>query len=721
MKLKGLADIKIKRDPHGVYQIKASCERDAYYAMGYCHAKDRGMQMLLTRILGRGQGSQYLEASDELLNIDQFFRRMNAIAGTTEEEAKLSPEGTRLCRAYCEGVNARFAKGIPLELKLIGYRPDPWTTADSVLTARLMGFIGMAQSQGEIERLLVQMVQSGVTRNRLEELFPGAFEGFDEELIRKVKLSERIVPDGVLWNSLVPRMMASNNWVVAGSKTASGKPILANDPHLEVNRLPNVWYEIVLRTPEQAVYSATMPGVPGILISRTDTLAWGATYTFMDAIDSWVEDCRDGKFRRRRPDGGDDWIPFRVRQETIHRKKGRPVQLTFYENDHGVLDGNPHDPGMYLATRWSSSVIGAQSLDAIASMWHAKNVREGMERIGKLEPSFNWVMADTEGNIGHQMSGLMPKRRAGISGLVPLPGWLPENDWAGFVDSLDLPRKYNPPEGVIVTANQDLNAWGNAKPINAPMGPYRANRVSDLLASMSARAPLTVEDMFVIQYDVHSLQAEAFMAILRPLLPTTPNAALLGDWDYRYDPASQGAVLFERFYRALLQEVFGRNGLGDEVCAYLSSETPIFADFYDCFDRVLLSEHSEWFGAESRDALYHRVAEAALLEAPTTWGSLQQLTLKNIFFGGKLPRFLGFDRGPITIPGGRATVSQGQILRAGGRDTCFLPSIRVVTDLATPVVRTNLAGGPSDRRFSRWYANDLDSWTQGLYKTLRVR
>src|SRR5262249_48370072 len=151
--------------------------------------------------------------------------------------------------------------------------------------------------------------------------------------------------------SALPRMMASNNWVVAGAKTASGKPFLCNDPHLEINRLPPIWYEVVMRCtnagPKYAM-GASFPGLPGIAIGRTPDLAWGVTYAFMDCIDPWGEECGEGKYRRI-----NDWLPWEQGGEVIRRKKSPPVEVIYYENPHGVLDGNPNEAGYYLASRWS--------------------------------------------------------------------------------------------------------------------------------------------------------------------------------------------------------------------------------------------------------------------------------------------------------------------------------------------------------------------------------
>ena len=704
------AGIQLYRDEFGVPHVEAATEEDLYWGMGFFHARDRGLQMLLFRVLGRGEACKHLEDSEEMLEVDRFFRRMNwrnAAAALDE----LDDRTRTIVERYAAGVNAALEKKKPWELRLVGYDPPPWTPEDSLLLARMTGYLTLAQSQGEVELFLVEMAQAGVDEARLEEMFPGRLGGLDLELLRKVRLTERMVPEKVRWEVGAPRFMASNNWVVGGERTKSGSPILCNDPHLEVNRLPNVWQEMVLRAKKDWFIGATMPGMPAMLIGRTNELAWGATYAFMDATDSWIEDCKDGKCRR-----GEDWVEFEVREEVIERKKSPSETVRFYENEHGVLMGDPNEAGLYLANRWSGAQTGGTSLLAFADLFGAKTAEEGMASIGRTESAFSWVFADREGNIGYQMSGLLPKRREGRSGLVPLPGWDPENDWRGFHAPDQLAREHNPERGYIVTANNDLNHLAQADPITVCMADYRARRIAELLEENDS---LTVRDMERIHYDLHSLQADRFMEWLEPLLPESHNARVLREWDRRYALDSPGPTLFERFYTELLYEVFGRN-LGKEVFEHVAGETGLFVDFYDALDRILGQADSTWFSGRSRDEVLSAALERALEGSAEPWAEHRRITLTNVFFGGKLPGILGFDRGPVRLPGGRATVSQGQVYRSAGRLTSFGPSIRMIMPMAQTCAYTNLLGGPSDRRFSPWYCSDLRRWITGEYKKLQA-
>jgi penicillin amidase len=695
------------RDENGIPQIVSDDVIGLHWGMGYCHAMDRGLQMLIMRILGQGRAAELLDGSDEMVEVDRFFRRMNWSGGTTEAATTLSSAARAACEAYRDGVNARFSESVPWELKLVRVRHEPWTIEDSLLLARMTGFLTLAQSQGEIERLFVEMVQAGIDDAHLEVLFPGSTQGFDRAMLSQVELGERIVPEAVKWGVAAPRMMASNNWCVSGARTASGAAMLGNDPHLETNRLPNVWVEQSFRWPDGYALLMTMPGLPAPLAGRNEHLSWGTTYTFMDSIDSWVEECRDGKFRR-----ADAWVDFDRRVETIKRKKGEAIVETFWENQHGVLDGDAMRAGHRLATRWTGADGGSQSINALIPMWTARTVTEGMAAFADVESSFNWVFADSAGDIGYQMSGLMPKRPGDWSGFAPRPGWDERFDWKGVVPAAELPRVHNPQDGMIVTANQDLNHLGRANPINAPMGDYRARRIAELLQT---RDDHDVDSFRAIQMDTYSIQAAEFLEILTPLLGTGPIADALRAWDCRYELDSTGPTAFELFYAELLVEMFGPAS-GAQVVEHLRDATGTFIDFYQNFDRILVAESSPWLGARARDDVWRAALARVPDERPEPWGQRNRLTLSNMFFGGKLPGFLGFDRGPIPIPGGRATPHQGQIYRSAGRLTSFTPSLRFVVDMSAPVLHSALCGGPSDRRFSKWYTSGVDGWRAGRLK-----
>lgn len=703
--------VRLRRDDHGVPHVVAADLHAAHWGLGYVHALDRGLQMCLMRILGQGRAAECLKGTDELVTVDRFFRRMGWTASPGEVVDQLDPECRSLAQRYCDGVNARLQSRRPWELRVVGYEPEPWRIEDILLLTRMTGYVTLAQSQAEVERLFVEMVQGGVPDEHLDALFPGNLGGFDRALVERITLGERVVPDELRWLSPIPPMKASNAWAVSGKRTATGQALLANDPHLEINRLPAVWIEQVVELPEGSWLGAGMPGLPAMLVGRSPRLAWGATYGFADAVDSWVEECQGGCARRQH----NEWKAFQVRSEVIRRKGGADEIATFFENEHGVLDGDPRVPGYYLATRWAAADSGAKSLVAMKDMWSATNVAEAMDCLGRVEACFCWVLADDEGHIGFQMSGAIPDRHPEATGFVPMPGWQAEYDWRGFLDPRDLPRACDPEAGFVVTANQNLNLFGQAAPINMAMGDHRARRIAQLLETADKIDTATCER---IHMDVYSLQAAEIMAVVRPHLPSTETGRLLAKWDCRYDPDSRGPVAFELYYDALISEVFSPT-LGEGVLGSLTRGASLFVDFYQNVDRILLAETSPWHGERSRDEVFKAAARALPETVDVTWGEKNEITFTNIFFSGRLPKAFAFDRGPIPLRGGRATPHQGQVFESAGRTTTFAPSIRLIADMAEDTLRTALPGGPQDRRFSRWYTSGLEDWLAGRYKTVR--
>lgn len=708
MKVKYQEEISFQREKMGTFNMKTFTELDFYFAMGYAHATDRPTQLLLMRILGKGKACEHLMDNDEMLDVDIFFRKMNWKSELKEEISKFSEDELKLAQAYCDGVNEIILKKRPVQFKLIKYKPEPWTIEDSILISRMTGYISLAQSQGEVERFFMQLVEQNVSEEKLHELFPDILNGCDFESIKNLHFTEKLVPDGVKWLNMVSAAIASNNWVISGCRTSSGSPILANDPHLETNRLPNVWYETSIYLKDRFFKGCTMPGLPACLIGRTNELAWGATYTFMDAIDSWIEDVKDGQYLKdgKRHD-------FRKREEIIKRKKNEDYKLIVFENEHGFLDGEPHKDGFFITSSWSSNSAGHQSVRAIRKMFHSTSVEEGMDNIGQLEVSFNWVIADNQGNIGYQMSGLMPLRKEGWNGFYPVAGWDSNNDWKGFVSHNDLPRVYNPKEGYFITCNQDLNEYGNKKPINIAMGDYRYRRVKALIEEKDKH---NVSSFGNIQNDLYSIQAEEITKYFLPHL-SAEQQELIKNWDFCYHPDQKAPTLFEAIYKGLIKELLSSN-LGEKVADHLLNETGVLADFYLNFDRIIHNENSLWFGNIPREEMIKKVIASLSSMNIKRWGAVNRMTMTNMFFGGKLPSFLGFDKGPVELKGGRATVHQGQIYNSGGRLTSFTPSYRFVTDMSEGNIHSSLAGGTSDNRWSKYYANEIKNWQEGIYKIL---
>jgi penicillin amidase len=358
-------------------------------------------------------------------------------------------------------------------------------------------------------------------------------------------------------------------------------------------------------------------------------------------------------------------------------------------------------------------------MGAVSALWRGGSVRDARRALHGCALSANWVLADRAGGIAVQQTGALPLRAR--SGLCPLPAWERDTLWRGFVPGSDLAYVEDPPEGFVVTANDDWNPPGGPLAVNLSMGSTRAARIRELLSGGGER---TLEDLKAMQRDLVSLHARAILGMVWPHLPETPAGDLLRAWDGQYDAASKAAVLFERLYAGLKDEVFGKRMFGERLWAAIG-DTVLTHEFFPIFDRVLLDgDEKLFFGRDGRAGVVGRVARRIAEEDPArvpAWGELNTITMTNVFFQGRLPKALGFDAGPFPIEGGRASIVQGQVLTAAGRRTSFAPSWRYVTDMGTDQVETALPGGPSDRRVSRWYTSDLGRWRRYEYKTLRGR
>ncbi len=209
------------------------------------------------------------------------------------------------------------------------------------------------------------------------------------------------------------------------------------------------------------------------------------------------------------------------------------------------------------------------------------------------------------------------------------------------------------------------------------------------------------------------------MTIIRPLLPSTANAEILKKWDFKYDVSSVGATIFENIYHELIRVVFGENGMGSEVIDHMFNETPLFAELYGFFDEILLKENSSWFGNKSREELFKTAIERGVNKKAVRFGKTRRMHIVNMFFGGKFPKVLGFDYGPIELFGSRATISQGERFKFAGRQSSFAPSFRMICDFSEDVLHINVPGGPSDGRFSKYYKTMIKEWLTGEYTVLK--
>ncbi len=703
--------VSLRRNEHGIPVIEAESRAGLCFGQGYAQAMDRQIQTMLMKAIFNGRMAELLKPEPQYIAIDAYMRRYAFSHRPQDEWDKLSAAGRTALTAHADGINAWVREhGLAWELRLAGFVREDWTWQDTLAIARGFAFVGLGDMQSALEKWLTYLLGTGTSYAQLQELFPSICDPDFGELYRQVRFAEPLLPEHI--RRRLPAFRASNNWAVGPARSQSGHALLAGDPHLDIDRLPAIWQELVLCDGAVTFVGVGLPGVPGALLGRTRELSWTPTYSCIDGVDFRIEECRDGKYRR-----GSEWREFRRRTEVIKLKGGGSRELTFLENENGVLEGDTATDGLHLVENCATLFgCGASDVEGMFGLLDAKTVPEGMRCLQKVQcSSFNWLLADRSGNIGYQMSGRHFARPPGTSGLLPLPAWDERYAYRGFVDGDQLPKALNPPEGFLVTANDDRNAHGTTAPCAIHLGSHRMNRITALLTS---RDQWTAEDLGTIQNDLCSRQAEAFLERFAALIPDTPAGRMLKTWDRRYTLDAKAAVLFERFHRALLRNTFGKLALSTEVIDYMLNETGAFAAYYHYFDRLLLEGSAHWFTREQVEQAARDALDEALRWPHPPLAKTRRIKMGHLLFVGKLPSFLGFDGGPLAVAGSRATPCQAQIFTDHGRTVCFAPSYRFLTDMGADHALTSLPGGATDRRFGRYYKNELGRYLRGEYKRL---
>lgn len=713
------------RDDNGVPHITAGNWPSVLYGLGYMHALDRPTQMLFARTVARGRSAELIADRPELLETDRFFRRVGLYRGLEREVAGLDDRTFGNLTAYCEGVNDGMKQsGRSLPMWAAGFHPRPWNQQAVMLIGNLLNFGGLAVSQQQNERLLLELIQAGVDRDKLRELFEPLLDNADFDLLQRIKITSRLSDEALELIADLPRLAGSNAWAVAPSRSASGHALLASDPHLEVNRLPSIWYEAVLEWDENYCLGASLPGCPLFAVARTRHLAWGVTYLKGDTSDYFIEDCRRGErgwqYRRR-----EEWLDFDVREELIGRKGAEPDVLAVYSNSVGTLEGDPDQvgEGYCLSVAWTGDAAGAgASIATWLDLVDCRGAEQAMNLVRECpQPTLCWVFADAEGHIGLQSNGCFPLRAEGYSGILPIPAWEPANHWRGWVATSELPRIYDPPEGFLASANENINRPGGPQLVTQVVPDYRRRRIDERLAELPAA---TVADMQALQYDVVSVEARDLLAVLLPYLPDGPVRQRLAGWDCGYGPESLEATLFTRFYRNVLLEIFGQDprlhgGIGWRRILYLCSRAGFSMMVVTCIDRLLKKEESLWWAGRDKGELIRAAAEKLLAEPDQPWSKTNAFKFTNRFYEGQfVGRALGIQTNELPMRGCHATPFQGHLLRAAKRETTFAPSYHFVADLGANEAWTNLPGGPKESWFSRWYKSDIARWLDGTYKRL---
>ncbi|HSG14993.1 MAG TPA: penicillin acylase family protein [Anaerolineae bacterium] len=736
--------VSISRDHWGIPTIRAENRADLFLAQGFIHAQERLWQMEIHRRAASGQLAAIVGETG--LETDRFSRTLGfpRLAQSTWD---LTSETVRTdILAYTAGINAflKTDRPLPVEFSLLRHTPEPWTPLDSVAFSRLMAWTLSHGFANKLTRAqLIEKVGSEAAAE-LELHYPKDNpvtlpQGIEFNLFEPGGLL-RAVEGPFIGRFMAGRGRGSNAWVINGNRTASGHPILCNDMHLPIST-PSLWYVLHMHCPESPrspglhVAGASLPGLPYVLVGHNEYIAWGATVSFVDNEDLFVERFSPDHVDQYEFEGS--WRRADIIEEKIKIRNRPAIIEQVVVTHHGplitpVLPSN----GQVLALA-SRSLAPNSSFDGFAMLNEARHWDEFVSAVQRIEsPALNLVYADTTGNIGYYVTGRVPIRRSG-TGQVPVPGWTGEHEWIGDVPFEEMPHAFNPSAGFLVTANNRIvrddyphflgAAWRNG---------YRARRVTDLIGQ---KEELTLADSRRFQSDLYSIPGRELVNRLEGLSLKDEEAvaclALLRAWDGRMDAEGAGGVIYKtlvgRLSKAILQPRLGESlteiflGAGPHPVLYPFGES--HSQWIAVLFRLLDQEESFWLPpAKARIRILEQGLASTMRELRDafgddatrwTWGKNHQ-----ILFGHSLsaqpPLDQVFNVGPFIVGGDADTVCQMSISPGDGANN-IAPSYRQVIDLGDwNSVLVMHAPGQSGHLASPHYADLAEPWLKGDYYRL---
>ncbi|GGJ52725.1 penicillin acylase family protein [Deinococcus roseus] len=715
--------VEVFWDRNGVPHIKAQADDlDAFFALGYVHAQDRLWQMDFQRRVAAGRLSEVL--GKDTLSEDRFLRTWGFYRAAEQAYPALSEHTRKVLEAYTAGVNRSLQQGkLPLEFTLLGYKPEPWTVIDTLSWQKMMAFDLGGNWDDEV---LAARVRQKLGERGVRELFPAYPQDAPTILSQQeVQSSQQVSSAASEPVTLHPQSLekvwswreaqvklgmekvpdkGSNNWVVSGSRTVSGKPLLADDPHLSLTA-PSLWYLAELQGPTLHVVGGTIPGMPAVVIGRNDQISWGVTNTNPDVEDLFVE--KTG-------------VKFNIRREVIRVKGHADEVLQVRETQHGPVVSDQSESarvvGDTISLKWTALQPGDTTMDAFVGINYARNWQEFTEALSHfVAPTQNFVFAAQNGDIGYYAAGKIPIRK-GWDGSEPISG---DRDWSGYIPFADLPHVLNPEKGYIASANEKV-APGNypyllgADPVWT--FPYRKRRIEQLIQATPRHTP---ETFAAIQNDVYSEIWQDLKPILLKVKPANEQEQqalnILSAWDGQQTTDSVGSTLFAAWYKQLAEMV------QDELPFLKEKRSPEFVvgqlrneglyckspTLKNC--RELLQQGLTLAVKDLSGRLGNNMQN-------WQWGKLHQVFNKHVFDASDQVRWL-FNRSAAS-PGGLSTVNVGHYLSATYQQV-FGPSYRQIVDLSQPeqsLFITTL--GQNGNVLSSHYSNFMPLWQRGEYITL---
>ena len=747
--VRGLAgEVRIERDAHGIPTIKGATVEAALFGLGYAHAQDRLWQLETHRRIGSGRLAEAF--GEPALETDRFLRALAVRRAAAAQWARATADARAAILAYTAGVNAGIdaLRARPPEFVILGLQPEPWTPEDSYAWAIMMAWDLGGNWSSELLRMRLAL---RLPKERIDELLP-PYRGEAPlpttdyvTLFRELKVDGRL---GQRAEAALPESgvegVGSNNWVVAGSHTTSGRPLLANDPHLKLSA-PALWYFARLEAPGLHVAGATLPGLPFVVLGQSDRVAWGYTNTGPDVQDLYLEQIDAGDAGRyRTPEGT---APFETHDEVIRVKDGADVRIAVRSTRHGPvisdagvaagLTGSAAKPSYALAMRWTALDADSTTVEAGLAFARARSVAEYIEASAKYQaPMQNMVVADVDGHVGFVAAGKVPKRRAenDLKGIVPAPGWDARYDWDGWIAAHETPREVDPVRGWIATANQRITAEGYPHYLTSEWAPpWRHDRITELLA---ARPKHDLDSLRAIQADQVSLEARVLLPYLRQARSSHRLAAAaqerLATFDGTMRADDAAPLILWSWSRHLTRALFA-DKLGPDLWKSTGR------NWRDALEGVLKRQDAWWCDnhdtpsvetcAQQNDAAFTAALEE--LEAAQgsdvaawRWGRVHVARSEHRPFTRVAALARWFElRTPVG--GDTYTVNVGQVRTRPDPTTGELyldehgPSLRALYDLGDPSKsRVMHSTGQSGNPFSARYRDFVEPWTKVEYVPL---
>jgi penicillin G amidase len=741
--------VDIHRDAMGVPHIYASTSHDLFFAQGYVHAQERFWQMDFWRHVGSGRISEMFAGEVET---DAFLRTLGWRQTAEAEWAQLGPESKAILLAYTDGVNAYLKdhndSALSLEYAVLAlpilspdYQVEEWTPVHSLTWGKAMAWDLRGNMGEEIERAVMLKT---FTPEQVAQLFPAypqdhpvivnnMGDGAASTRLNVETFQHSNVPTKALeaiennvalldnflgpWNDGV----GSNSWVISGQHTSTGMPLLANDPHLSI-QMPSIWFQVGLHCIQKTddcpfeVAGFSFAGVPGVIIGHNDRIAWGFTNVGPDVMDLYIEKVNPDNPDQYEVNG--EWVNFTTREETIQPAGKEPITITVRATRHGPVISQTYDPlkdtddadeeefeafkdragvdlpeQYVIALAWTA-LNPSTPFEAIWGFNRARNWEDFREAARNFHvPAQNLVYADIEGNIGYQMPGDIPIRAKG-DGTVPVPGWTDEYEWTGFIPFEEAPYTFNPAEGYIATANNQVQPYGYPYLVTYDWDyGFRADRI----VVMINEAPDKIDMAYIqqMQGDAYDANGATFVPILLEVELASdldPARDLLKNWDYQAQADSAPAAVFNAFWRHFLQNTFN-----DEI---IERYWPDGGSRWNEVMRTMVHDPHDFFWddktttdvVETRDDIMRKSFADGVAELEDTfgkdvsewhWGEMHAATFQNTTLG-ESGIFLIEDllnRGPFPVGGGEAIVNATGWSVKDGYETNWLPSMRMIVDL----------------------------------------